>query len=94
MIEKPWQMFLFNPMGLEREAGDRLLEQAGFASRLSLHTTEEEAKAAAEEVLRKLKNVDETEWVACYVLPYAPGSQKDRSHYPRITAIRSSDLAG
>ena len=93
MDERPWQMFLLNPHGLTRDEGDRLLERAGFASRLSMDATESEAKAAAIEVLEKLKQVDDTEWAACYVQPFTGGVGRRPSElYPRIRVILSGEL--
>ena len=94
MAERPWQMFLLNPENMTREDGDRLLEKASFVSRLSLHVTEAEAKSAAEDALRKLREVDNTEWVACYAEPYVEGSGRmNRNLKPRVECIRSGDIA-
>ena len=86
-------MVLFNPLNMTCEDGDRLLEKAGYNSRLSLHATEAEAKTAGEEALRKLRMVDDTEWAAWYVEPYAPGTQGKPNNYPRIKTIYSSEVA-
>ena len=91
MQEKPWQMFLFNPLNMERDDGDRLLERAGIFSRLSLHATEEEAEAAAREALRTLKEVDDTNWAACYGQPYAPRPPGKPNYYPRIKVTGRDD---
>ena len=93
MDYKPWQMFLGLPPNLEpSERGFRMVK-AGVGY-ISCHDTEAEAKAAAEEVLRKLKQVDDTEWVVFYVEPYmdrvGPG-QRNINPVPR--RISTSDLA-
>ena len=96
MAERPWQMFLLNPENMTREDGDRLLERAGFPPRLSMHVTEAEAKSAAEDALRKLREVDNTEWVACYAEPYREGPGPGRINLnpnPRVEFIRSGDIA-
>lgn len=93
MTERPWQIWLFNPPNMTRDDGDRLLEKAGYNSRLSFHATEAEAKAAGEEVLRKLKEVDDTQWTACYAEPYDPGTPGKPNYYPTITSIHSCDVA-
>ena len=69
--DKPWQVFVMVRGDMDRVDGDRLLSKAGYNSRVSSHPTEREAKEKAEEMLRRLKGVDEdTEWVACYVEPF------------------------
>ena len=93
MSERRWEMFLLCTDGLDRDEGDRFLERVGIASRMSFHATEEEARAAAENALRKLKKVTDTEWAAGYVLPYEPGAGRPPSApYPRIKILHSSEL--
>ena len=94
MDEGPWQMFVLNPKGMTRVDGDRKLENVGVASRLSLHATEAEAKAAAEDMLRKLKKVTDTEWAACYVHPYRQRDPGGQNLNPQIGCIHSSEVAG
>ena len=77
---------------MTREEGDQLLVKASLNSRLSFYDTEAEAKAAAEEALRKLKEVDDTQWTACYAQPYDPGTPGKPNYYPRITSVHSCDV--
>ena len=77
MIEKPWEMWLMNTDGPDPDDPkghnhDRLFEKVGVGQ-TSCHDTEEEAKAAAVEALRKLKQEVNTGWVACYGEPYVEG---------------------
>ena len=74
--EKPWQVFvLFR--GLDRHDGDRLLEAAGYNSRLSHHATEDEARAEAERKVRKLMGVDRSvECVAYYAEPFTDTNRR------------------
>ena len=93
MNERPWQMFLMSEGSLGRHEGDRMLEKAGLASRLSYHATQEEARAAAEITLRKLKKVTDAEWATCYVQPFELGvGRAPGDPFPRVRAIRSSDI--
>ena len=94
MTYKPWQLFLAYPPNLEQFERERRMEKAGIGY-TSSHDTEAEAKSAGEEVLRKLKQIDDTEWVVFYAEPYStrprPGGINHRPD-TRFRFIRSSDL--
>ena len=69
MVFKPWHLFLLYPPHLTEIERERVMEKAGIGY-TSAHYTEDEAKAAARDVLRKLKQVDGNEWRVCYAEPY------------------------
>ena len=89
--DRPWHVFvLFRD--LDRHDGDRLLEAAGYFSRLSYHATEEEARNEAERKVRKLMEVNESvECAACYIEPWL-GLGSSLENTPIV--IRSRDLHG
>ena len=90
MTEKSWAMFLGYADGMEPEECERLLSEAGIYRKWTRHATEEEARAAALEALRKLKETSDSSWTACFYRPEADARDYTRRAAP--TCISSSDL--
>ena len=86
-----WQMFMLHPKTLNDCERERRMSKAGVGY-TSFHNTKEEAKAAAEDTLRKLKAVDDTEWIACYAEPYWGGVPAPKDCMPRYISTSDVDV--
>ena len=89
MTNKNWQTILMYPHHLNEKERERRMGKAGVEY-TSFHETEAKAKAAAEEMLRELKQVDDTEWTACY----AEGRSEFSNRSAGAKCIRTSELDG
>ena len=90
MAEKHWQAYMMHPKGLKECDRERLMHCADVGYDLGLYATEAEAKAAAEEALRKLKQVSDIEWTACYAEPVTE-SNRHNDATPRCISTSKVD---
>ena len=90
-IEKWWQMHVRPSGEYDQQEADTVLCKAGIAG-ASEHATEDEAKAAAEEALCKIKTVTDDSWTAYYVWPQMLEERPNWNETPSTRTIRSEDV--
>ena len=91
MENKTWQMWIMRPNDLDEDERARLVVQAGIST-MSWHDTEADAKDAAECALRRLNDVSDINWTACYAVPANDGNLRSSDNaVPR--RISTKDLA-
>ena len=87
MAEERWTAYMMFPRGVDRLERERMLERAGIGYDLGWFTTEEQAKAAAEDALQKIRSVGGEGWAAAYVAPFMDGPIVQWNPSPRPQVI-------